>query len=73
MYKFNVKRGQKVQRGDIIGFVGNSGRSSGPHLHYEVLKDGERVNPMNFYYGSLSSEEFDEMLSKSQQENQSMD
>lgn len=73
MYKFNVRVGQKVQRGDIIGFVGNSGRSSGPHLHYEVLKDDERVNPMNFYYGSLSSEEFDEMLMKSQQENQSMD
>lgn len=73
MYKYNVRKGQKVQRGDIIGFVGSSGRSSGPHVHYEVLKDDERVNPMNFYYGSLSAEEFNDMLNQSQQENQSMD
>jgi len=73
MYKYNVRKGQKVQWGDIIGFVGSSGRSSGPHVHYEVLKDDERVNPMNFYYGSLSAEEFNDMLNQSQQENQSMD
>lgn len=73
MYKFNVRQGQKVQRGDIIGFVGSSGRSSGPHVHYEVFKDDERVNPMNFYYGSLNAEEFNDMLRQSQQENQSMD
>lgn len=73
LYKYNVKRGQKVQRGDLIGFVGSTGRSQGPHLHYEVYKDGERINPMNFYYGSLTAEEYAEMLERSQQENQSMD
>lgn len=73
MFRFNVKRNQKIKRGDIIGFVGNTGRSSGPHVHYEVFKDGNRVNPMNFYYGSLNAEEFAEMLKHSQQENQSMD
>ena len=73
LYKYNVKKGKKVQRGDLIGFVGSTGRSQGPHLHYEVFKDGERINPMNFYYGSLTSEEFAEMLNKAQQENQSMD
>jgi len=73
LYKYNVKAGQKVQRGDIIGFVGSTGRSEGPHLHYEVFKDGERINPMNFYYGSLTAEEYAEMLRKSQQENQSLD
>ncbi len=73
LYKYNVKSRQKVQRGDLIGFVGSTGRSQGPHLHYEVFKDGERINPMNFYYGSLTSEEFDDMLIKAQQENQSMD
>jgi murein DD-endopeptidase MepM/ murein hydrolase activator NlpD len=73
LYKYNIKKGQKVQRGDLIGFVGSTGRSQGPHLHYEVYKDGERINPMNFYYGSLTAEEFAEMLNKSQQENQSMD
>lgn len=73
LYKYNVKPRQKVQRGDLIGFVGSTGRSQGPHLHYEVYKDGERINPMNFYYGSLTAEEFDDMLIKAQQENQSMD
>lgn len=73
LYKYNVKAGQKVQRGDLIGFVGSTGRSEGPHLHYEVFKDGERINPMNFYYGSLTSEEFEDMLKKAQQENQSLD
>ncbi|HZW76851.1 MAG TPA: M23 family metallopeptidase [Flavobacteriaceae bacterium] len=73
LYKYNVKVGQKVKRGDIIGFVGSTGRSSGPHLHYEVFKDDMRMNPMDFYYGSLSAEEYAAMLIQSQQENQSMD
>ncbi len=73
MYKYNVRAGKRVQRGDVIGFVGSTGRSEAPHCHYEVFKDGERINPINFYYGSLSAEEFDNMLKISQQENQSMD
>ena len=73
LYKYNVKVRQKVQRGDLIGFVGSTGRSQGPHLHYEVFKDGQRINPMNFYYGSLTAEEFEEMLKAAQQENQSLD
>lgn len=73
MYKYNVRAGKRVQRGDVIGFVGSTGRSEAPHCHYEVFKDGERINPINFYYGSLSAEEFADMLKISQQENQSMD
>lgn len=73
LYKYNVRKNQKVQRGDLIGFVGSTGRSEGPHLHYEVFKDGQRINPMNFYYGSLTAEEFEEMLKVAQQENQSLD
>jgi murein DD-endopeptidase MepM/ murein hydrolase activator NlpD len=73
LYKYNVRAGQKVQRGDIIGFVGSTGRSEAPHCHYEVFKDGERINPINFYYGSLTAEEFAEILKKSQEENQSLD
>jgi murein DD-endopeptidase MepM/ murein hydrolase activator NlpD len=71
--RYNVKVGQQVQRGDLIGFVGSTGRSEAPHLHYEVWKDGERINPINFYYGSLSAEEFENMLKYATQENQSLD
>ena len=73
LYKYNVKVRQKVQRGDLIGFVGSTGRSQGPHLHYEVFKDGQRINPMNFYYGSLTAQEYEDMLKVAQQENQSLD
>ncbi len=47
--KYNVRKGQRVKRGDLIGFVGSTGRSEGPHLHYEIRKNRERINPINFY------------------------
>jgi len=71
--KYNVKKGQSVKRGDLIGFVGSTGRSQAPHLHYEVWKDGIRIDPINFYYGSLSAKEFENMLKYAKQENQSLD
>jgi peptidase, family M23 len=71
--QYNVRPGQKVKRGDVIGYVGSTGRSEAPHLHYEVKKNGEHLNPINFYYGSLSAEEYAEMLKKSSQGNQSLD
>ncbi|WP_048331096.1 M23 family metallopeptidase [Bizionia psychrotolerans] len=73
LYKYNVKKNQKVKRGDLIGFVGNTGRSEAAHLHYEIFKDDERINPLNFYYGNLSAEEFDELLKHATLENQSLD
>ncbi|KJD32654.1 peptidase M23 [Tamlana sedimentorum] len=73
LYKYNVRKNQKVKRGDLIGFVGSTGRSEAPHLHYEVFKDGQRINPINFYYGSLTAEEFNKMLEHASLENQSLD
>ena len=71
--KYNVRRNQKVKKGDVIGFVGSTGRSQAPHLHYEVRKDGKKYNPINFYYGNLSPDEFDALLKLANQENQSLD
>jgi murein DD-endopeptidase MepM/ murein hydrolase activator NlpD len=71
--KYKCRPGQSVKRGDIIGYVGSTGRSQAPHLHYEVLKNGERVNPLNFYYGSISAKEYIEISKLANQENQSLD
>ena len=71
--KYNVRKGQKIRRGDLIGFVGNTGRSQGPHLHYEISKNGTKINPINFYYGNLSPEEFEAMQKAAQIEGQSLD
>lgn len=73
MQKYIVRKGQKVKRGDLIGYVGNSGKSTAPHLHYEVHKDGRKVNPAYYFHNDLTPEEFDRMLELAAQENQSFD
>jgi murein DD-endopeptidase MepM/ murein hydrolase activator NlpD len=71
--KYNCKPGQRIKRGDIIGFVGSTGRSEAPHLHYEVHKNGKVVNPLNFYYGNISAVEYVAISKQANQENQSLD
>jgi len=73
MSKMNVKVGQKVNRGDVVGFVGNTGLSAGPHCHYEVRKNGSPVNPVNFYYNDLTAEEYAKMIELSNAPMQSLD
>jgi len=73
MQKYIVHKGQKVKRGEVIGYVGNTGTSVGPHLHYEVIKDGKKINPVNFYYNDLTPDEYEKMLEISSQNNQSFD
>ncbi len=71
--KYKCRPGQRIKRGDVIGYVGSTGRSEGPHLHYEVHKNGKVVNPLNFYYGNISAVEYVAIAQAANQENQSFD
>lgn len=73
MSRFNVREGQKVKRGDVIGYIGSTGTSTAPHLHYEVIKNGEKINPINFFFNDLTAEEYDKVVELSSRSNQSFD
>jgi murein DD-endopeptidase MepM/ murein hydrolase activator NlpD len=68
-----VKAGQKILRGQIIGYVGNTGKSTSPHLHYEVRKNGVPVNPIYFFFNDITPEQFQMMLELSARPSQTMD
>ncbi len=73
MSKILVKKGQHVQRGEKIGLVGSTGTSTGPHCHYEVIKNGQKINPVNYYFLDLSPQEYATIVSQSDRNNQSFD
>jgi murein DD-endopeptidase MepM/ murein hydrolase activator NlpD len=73
MSRFNVRPGKKVKRGEIIGYIGSTGMSTAPHLHYEVIKGGNKINPINFYYNDLSPAEYQAMIELASTSNQSFD
>jgi hypothetical protein len=73
MLKLNCEVGQKVKRGECIGFVGSTGLSTNPHIHYEVIKNSEKVNPIHYYYLDLSPDQYDQMIERSNNSAQTYD
>lgn len=73
MFRVKIKNGIKVKRGEIIGYVGSTGKSTGPHCHYEVHKNGRPIDPVYFFYNDLTPEQFDQILKMAAAGNQSFD
>jgi murein DD-endopeptidase MepM/ murein hydrolase activator NlpD len=73
LHSIKVRKGQKVTRGQVIGTVGNTGKSTSPHLHYEVWKNNRKINPINYFFNDITPEQYDEMVALSQRPSQSMD
>jgi murein DD-endopeptidase MepM/ murein hydrolase activator NlpD len=72
MHGFAVRLGQQVKRGDLIGYVGDTGVSTAPHLHYEVLINGVQVNPVHYFFNDLTPDEYEKILELASTENQSL-
>jgi murein DD-endopeptidase MepM/ murein hydrolase activator NlpD len=73
MVRVGATQGQQVKRGQVIGYVGSTGKSTGPHLHYEVHKSGVQLDPINFFYNDLTPAQFDRLLKMAAANNQSLD
>jgi murein DD-endopeptidase MepM/ murein hydrolase activator NlpD len=73
MVRVKVRQGQSIKRGEIIGWVGSTGKSTGPHCHYEVHKYGQKIDPVYFFYNDLTPDQFDRLLKQAAASNQSLD
>ena len=73
MVKVKSRAGEHVKRGQVIGWVGSSGKSTGPHCHYEVIKNGEKIDPVHFFFNDLSATDYERMVRISAANNQSFD
>jgi murein DD-endopeptidase MepM/ murein hydrolase activator NlpD len=73
LHKAKVREGQEVKRGQLIGYIGNTGLSSGPHLHYEVIKGSRKINPINYFFNDLNEDEYQAMREMSERPGQSFD
>jgi murein DD-endopeptidase MepM/ murein hydrolase activator NlpD len=73
MVRIKAKQGQSIKRGEVIGYVGSTGKSTGPHCHYEVHRNGTPVNPVYYFYNDLTPEQFDRLLKLAASSNQSLD
>ena len=73
MSRIKARQGQNIKRGEVIGYVGNTGKSTGPHCHYEVHRNGQPVDPIYFFYNDLTPAQFDRMLKLAASNNQSFD
>ncbi len=73
MVKVKARAGQQIKRGEVIGYVGSTGKSTGPHCHYEVHKNGQKIDPVYFFYNDLSPEQYDLLLKRAAAANQSFD
>ena len=73
MSRIKAKRGQRVKRGEVIGYVGSTGKSTGAHLHYEVFKGRKRLDPIYFFYNDLTPEQYQQILKLAASRNQSFD
>ncbi|MEY4931625.1 MAG: hypothetical protein RI909_2349 [Bacteroidota bacterium] len=72
MHGFAVRQGQKIKRGDLIGYVGNTGLSTAPHLHYEVFVNGVHANPVHYFFNDLNPAEYEKIIELASIENQSL-
>ncbi|MBS1783362.1 MAG: M23 family metallopeptidase [Bacteroidetes bacterium] len=73
MVRIKVRRGEKIKRGQVIGWVGSTGKSTGPHVHYEVIRNGQKINPVHFFFNDLSPTDYERIVKIAAASNQSFD